>query len=247
MKVLVPLPSKDFDPTEVAIPWSVLRSGCEIVFATPDGVKALPDPIMLSGEGLGVFASLLKANAEARVAWQELEASDEFSNPISYEEAAKEVFDALMLPGGHAPGMKDYLESEVIQGIAKKHLERGNPVGAICHGILVLARAKRDSGESLLYGCKVTGLPKTSELIPWQLTKKKMGDYYRTYPETTVEDEVRSHLKNDEDFIPGPPTLVRDSLTRLWAGHVVKDGNLVTARWPGDAHLFALKLKELLA
>ena len=37
-KVLIPIPTRDFDPTEVAIPWrALLRQGHEGVFATPDG------------------------------------------------------------------------------------------------------------------------------------------------------------------------------------------------------------------
>jgi putative intracellular protease/amidase len=35
MKVLVPLPDRDFDTTEVAVPWQHLRArGHEVVFAT---------------------------------------------------------------------------------------------------------------------------------------------------------------------------------------------------------------------
>ena len=38
LTTLMPVPSSDFDPTETAIPWSVLTSrGGEVAFATPDG------------------------------------------------------------------------------------------------------------------------------------------------------------------------------------------------------------------
>ena len=34
-KVLIPLPDKDFDVTEVAVPWKLLRdAGFQVVFAT---------------------------------------------------------------------------------------------------------------------------------------------------------------------------------------------------------------------
>lgn len=247
MRVLIPLPNKDFDPTEVAVPWKVLRSGCEIVFATPDGIKAVPDEIMLNGKGLGIFGPLLKADKQAIHAWLELEKTEEFNHPISYQDASEQEFEGLLLPGGHAQGMKKYLESDLVQKIAKNHFEKKKPTAAICHGILVLARAQKDSGKSLLYGRKITALPKRAELLAWNLTKGKMKNYYRTYPETTVEDEAKEKLKSPADFQSGPPPLVRDSLNRLWAGFVVEDGNLITARWPGDAHLFAYKFKELLA
>lgn len=247
MRVLIPLPSKDFDPTEVSVPWKILRTGCEVVFATPDGVKSAPDEIMLSGKGLGLLASVLKADKHGRHAWTELEKAEEFNNPITYEQALEEEFQGLLLPGGHAQGMRRYLESEIVQDIVKKHFENAKPTAAICHGILPLARARKHSGHSLLHGRKVTVLPKSAELLAWNLTKKRMGDYYRTYPETTVEDEVIKCLQSPDDLEPGGPLLVRDSLTRLWAGHVVEDGHLITARWQGDAHLFAYKLKEMLA
>src|SRR5207344_2288756 len=36
--VLIPIPNRNFDPTEVAVSWSVLRRlGHSVVFATPDG------------------------------------------------------------------------------------------------------------------------------------------------------------------------------------------------------------------
>ena len=37
-RVLIPIPRRDFDPTEVAISWEVLTYlGHEVVFATPGG------------------------------------------------------------------------------------------------------------------------------------------------------------------------------------------------------------------
>jgi hypothetical protein len=47
----------------------------------------------------------------------------------------------LLLPGGHAPGMRQYLASEVLQQVVVELWRREIPVGAICHGVLVLARA----------------------------------------------------------------------------------------------------------
>lgn len=54
-KVLIPIPSYGFDPTEVAIPWKLLsQKGNDVVFATPNGKKASPDNCMLTGEKLGI-------------------------------------------------------------------------------------------------------------------------------------------------------------------------------------------------
>ena len=47
-RILIPIPSYGFDPTEVAIPWKLIsEKDFEIVFITPDGKKASADIHML--------------------------------------------------------------------------------------------------------------------------------------------------------------------------------------------------------
>ena len=49
----MPLPRRDFDPTEAAIPWRVLTElGHRVSFATPDARTARADDIMITGRGL---------------------------------------------------------------------------------------------------------------------------------------------------------------------------------------------------
>lgn len=237
--VLIPLPSTDFDPTEVAIPYQIIKHH-RVTFATPDGKIASADPIMLDGKGLGYLASFLKADPVAVKAYKEMISSHVYNNPISYKDISASKFDAIILPGGHAPGMKPYLESTTLQKVVSSMMEDKKVIGAICHGVLVAARS------GALKDRKVTALPKKSELLAWYLTKKKMGDYYRTYPNTTVEEEVRAALTSPQDFQSGPPTVVRDTAKKLWPGFIVRDENLVTARWPGDAHRFGLELHSML-
>ena len=43
MRVLIPLPDRDFDVTEVAVPWRLLRdAGHEVVFATEQAARSRP-------------------------------------------------------------------------------------------------------------------------------------------------------------------------------------------------------------
>ncbi|MDC0893267.1 type 1 glutamine amidotransferase domain-containing protein [Pseudomonadales bacterium] len=59
-KVLIPLPSYGFDPTEVAIPWKLLsEAGFEPVFISPAGTQASLDKRMLKGIVLGGWKSTL--------------------------------------------------------------------------------------------------------------------------------------------------------------------------------------------
>jgi protease I len=62
----------------------------------------------------------------------------------------------------------------------------------------------------------------------------------------TVEDEVCAALARPGDFVRGPSSFTRDSPARLDAGFALRDGNYVSARWPGDAHRFATEFAGLL-
>ena len=237
--ILIPLPSTDFDPTESAVPWSILvDAGHHVRFATPDGAPAAADAIMLTGKGLGLLAPLLMADANGRAPYAAMLGSAEFQKPLRYGDLKGADFDALLLPGGHAPGMKTYLESPVLQILVAEFFAHNKPVAAICHGVLLAARSRGANGQSVLYGRKTTALTKTLELSGWALTCLWMGSYYRTYPQV-LQDEVRSVLAKPDDFVQGPMATTRDSPGNLAPGFVVQDGNYLSARWPGDAHRFA--------
>lgn len=245
--VLMPLPARDFDPSEAAISWRMLQhSGVRVVFATPDARPAAADARMLSGEGLGVWKSILQAAPVAREAHAEMIAAKAFAHPLAYAEISRFGFDALLLPGGHAPGMRPYLESELLQTVVADSFAADKPVAAICHGTLLAARS-RDSrtGRSVLWGRRTTSLLATQELLAWRLTRARLGDYYRTYPLTT-QAEVTSWLAKPQDYVTGPLPLRRDGPGDLAAGFVCRAGRYLSARWPGDAHRFAQALIELL-
>jgi protease I len=125
-----------------------------------------------------------------------------------------------------------------------KYFENYGLVGAICHGVVLAARSCVN-GKSVLFGRKTTALLKSQEMLAWQMTRLWLGSYYRTYP-MSVQAEVEAALASPKDFIPGPAPLSRDSPTNSKPGFVVKDGNYISARWPGDAHAFANALVKSL-
>ena len=246
--ILLPIPFIDFDPTEVAVPWSMLvKAGHSVRFATPDGTMGSADPIMLTGNGLGPWKPILAAARSVLPIYEEMTRYPYFQKPLTYEEAKTEAFDAILLAGGHAHGVRPYLESNDLQTILAKHDAAGRWIAAICHGVLLMGRACDGTGKSLLHGRKTTALLRSQEMLAWNMTRLWMGTYYRTYPQTTVEDEVRSYLAAEEDFEHGPMPLQRDAPDLLERGFVVKDRNYISARWPGDAHRFAQTLIDALA
>ena len=230
IQVIVPLPDNDFDTTEVSIPWKqFIGAGFEVTFSTETGKVAQTDPRLLTG----VIFGRLGAKPDAIAAYRELEQQEAFQHPIPYDAIESGRYDLLLLPGGHAKGMRQYLESNVVQQKALEFMQQSKLVGAICHGVLVLARTiDPETQRSVLYGRKLTGLTKRLERTGYYLTSWRLGEYYRTYPEY-VEDEVTGVLKERSDFCRG------GSITKPF---VVEDGNLITARYPADAHLFAQKL-----
>jgi putative intracellular protease/amidase len=239
--VLFPLPDRDFDVTEVAVPWKLLReAGHDIVFATEAGATPACDPLLLTG----VVFGKLGAHDEPIAFYRELLRSPEFAAPRRWSECADERFSALFLAGGHAPGMKQYLGSEVVHRITAGFFATPKPIAAICHGVLVAARSKAADGRSVLHGVRTTCLPKYMERSAYLATFWRRGRYYRTYP-AYVEDEVTAALARREDFERGPRALsnrgTRDDDTHAF---VVEDGRYISGRWPGDAYLIA---KQLLA
>lgn len=251
MNVLMAIGERDFDPTEVAIPWKVLRqAGVQVHFATTGGGVGRADPRMLSGEGLGIWKRLMVARGDARDAYAHLTSNSLFQKPLSFEELSTGLdlaeIDGLILPGGHAEGMIPYLESSQLQDFIARFFATGKPVGAICHGVIAVCRARdAETGLSVLHGLKTTALLRSQELLAWRLTRKKLGNYYRTYP-VTVQDEVMAALADSRDFVEGPRPLFRDAPDKLHRGFTLRDGNYLSARWPGDAYKFATDFLSML-
>ncbi len=234
-RIVIALPSTDFEPTEASVPWKAFKDrDFEVWFATPDGQPAACDPLALTG---AVFGQIKAIPAHAAL-YAEMIADPAFRQPLSYEQIDDLHHAAIVLPGGHAPGMKPYLESPVLQDKVVAFFRADKPVGAICHGSVVLARAiDPATGASVIEGRRLTGLPKRLEWSAWLATAWKLGNHFRTYP-AAVQDEVREAAGPDGAFDSGP---WRSTYGNGWC---LVDGKLVTARWPGDAEVWAQQLVE---
>ena len=280
--VLIPIPDRDFDPTEVAVSWHVLKAnGHQVVFATESGAPGVADDIMVTGRGLDFWSALpvlgaitvvgrmLRANKDARRAYQDMLQSHEYQHPSSWTETTLNGIDALLLPGGHrARGMRSYIDSDTLHRLVVDAFARGVTMAAICHGVLLAARSVDPAtGHSVLYGRRTTALTWALERTAWRLgriTRFWDRDYYRTYSEEpgqpagymSVQSEVTRALKTPTDFCDverGSPHwraktsgIARDTATDSRPAFVVDDGTYVSARWPGDAHTFANVLSQKL-
>ena len=238
MKVLIPIPNRNFDPSEVAVSWRVLKdAGHEIVFSTPDGRRGEADPLMLTGEGLDPWGwipglrritavgRLMRANRDARDTYAWLARDAAFGAPLRYTDLRIDAFAGLLLPGGHhARGMRTYLESETLQRFVGAFFDSGKPVGAICHGVVLAARSVVPSpGRNALYGRRTTALTWALERLAWRtgrIVRFWEPNYYRTYVEApgepdgfcSVQAEVTRALARPEDFIDVPTDALDRSL-----------------------------------
>ncbi|SOX54479.1 thiJ/pfpI-family protein [Mycobacterium ahvazicum] len=224
--VLIPIPDRDFDPTEVAVSWRVLTdNGHRVIFATESGAPGVADDIMVTGRGLDIWSALplvgslslvglaLRADKNGRDAYAAMLDSPEYRHPVSWTAATLNGVDAVLLPGGHrARGMRSYVDSDVLQRLVVEAFARDMIVAAICHGVLLAARSiDPDTGRSVLYGRKTTALTWAMERAAWRLTRITRfwdPDYYRTYTEApgqargfmSVQSEVTRALEDPADF-----------------------------------------------
>jgi putative intracellular protease/amidase len=230
--ILMPLPDHDFDPTESAIPWKVCTSNGWIVeFSTEHGLVAQTDLNKLKGP----LPGLLSANKKAQTAYQQMAEDQYFQHPTPYADINPDQYDALLLPGGDAPGVRQYLDNQVLRGKVLQFWQQDKLIGALCHGLLVLARTiVPQTARSVLYGRKVTAVPKSLDQLAYRIDRLVVKHGYVMYS-SCVADEVSACLESPDDYLKGPGFL---------SPYVVSDGNLVTSRWYIDAEVFAERFAD---
>ena len=146
------LPDSDYDPTEAALPWAALHdAGIVARFATPTGKVAHADR-RLTEQGFSLLSPVLMTRASALTAYARMSCDPRFLAPMAYADVRDNDVSGVFVPGGHAPGMKSMLDSIAAQDIFGRALLAGLPAGAVCHGVLLAARAQNpETGRSVLY------------------------------------------------------------------------------------------------
>ncbi|WP_240800784.1 type 1 glutamine amidotransferase domain-containing protein [Streptomyces sp. ICN441] len=99
----------------------------------------------------------------------------------------------------------------------------------------------RDAGHEVVFATEYGG--SSPQADPLLLS----GVVYRTYP-AYVQDEVVAALDDPAHFERGPVELRRrGTASDDTPAFVVQDANYLSARWPGDAYLFARRFTAMLA
>lgn len=185
--------------------------GISVVVASPRGGKVPVEPRSLRVPALSPEARCFIARHDQAL-----------NRSVALRMICHHEFDAVFYPGGAGP-MWDLAEDHSNARILGGFFECGKVVGAVCHGVAALLKARRRDGNPVLYGRRITGFSDQEEsrngtcgIVPFSL-ERRIGEAGGRY----------SH---------------RDP----WTSHVVVDRNLVTGQNPQSTAAVAEAMLELM-
>ncbi|MFI0965822.1 type 1 glutamine amidotransferase domain-containing protein [Streptomyces sp. NPDC021080] len=188
---------------EVAASHKVLRAaGAQVDFATPGAVRPTVDALSLDARG-GV------SEADAQEFRTYLDGiDDQLSNPLPLAEVQLSDYDAIYLPGGHAP-MADLATDADLGRLLNEADAQGTIVAALCHGVAALLSATTADGGFTFAGRSLTSFADEEE------RQGGLGDNTPFYLESLLRER-------GAEVETGAP----------WSSTVVVDGPLVTGQNP---------------
>ena len=224
MKILMVLTSHDklgdtghktgFWMEEFAAPYYIFKDqDIEVTLASPKGGQPPVDPKSDAPD----FQTPAVERFRKDAASQELLAHTRRLDAVNPSD-----FDAVFYPGGHGP-LWDLAEDKTSIALLEAFFKQRKPMGLVCHAPSVLRYAKRENGEPMVKGKRVTGFSNAEEAAV-QLTD--------VVP-FLVEDMLKS---NQGLYSKGPD----------WGEHVAVDGNLLTGQNPASSAAVAEEMIKLL-
>lgn len=227
---------------ELMQPVKLLRdAGHRITFATPTGQAPTLDKTSVDSMYFNNDATDLQAHQALldRLALISKETSPVVSLS-RIEQIGYDRFDAVYIPGGHAP-MQDLLKSPALGRLLTEFHHRGKTTALVCHGPIALLSTLPDANgfvasmetngkaaqvpEWIYSGYKVTVISNQEEL---QAKPQLGGGEMKFYPQTALQQAGAQYRSN----------------TAPWTANVVVDRELITGQNPASAVGVA---KELLA
>ena len=220
---------------EVTIPaLTFVAQNWQLTFASPEGNKPALDP---RSNNSHYFPASGNVTYQAALAfWRSYPslqkplklrdlAVEDPDAPANATTAALHGFDALFIPGGHAP-MIDLWPSTAVARILLHFIDTKKVIGAVCHGPVVLASTTLLRAPWDLAGRNMTVFSKPEEqFMEKTVWKARMGFY-----PSDILSRAGGNVQEGAPFVP----------------HVVVDGRLVTGQNPSSAPLFASTFVALL-
>ncbi|EGT4370682.1 type 1 glutamine amidotransferase domain-containing protein [Cronobacter malonaticus] len=222
----------------------LLDAGHQVTFATPNGLAPTLDK---SSDDKMYFNNDVNAWRTHRALLDKLKLTSPASSPvISLARAAQRgygEFDAIYIPGGHAP-MQDLLTSPALGKALAAFHAAGKPTALVCHGPIALlstlpdapafTRQLAETGHAaaqpgwIYAGYRMTVISNAEEEIAKGLLPK--GGAMKFYPQTALEQAGGKYSSNTEPF----------------TSHIVTDRELITGQNPASATAVAQALLERL-
>lgn len=209
----------------------LLEAGHEITFATPKGKAPVMDQTSSDAMYFNGDATVLKEHLDllAKLGITSLQKSPVISlsrvDQIGYDK-----FDAVYVPGGHAP-MQDLIRSPELGRLLTSFHASGKTTALVCHGPAALL-----STQSY----------QPSARKPWIY-----AGYRMTVISNQEEEQAKAALKGGEMKLLPQNALQRagasyKSNAAPWAPHMVSDRELITGQNPASALLVGQAVLERL-
>jgi putative intracellular protease/amidase len=207
----------------------LLEAGHQVTFATPDGRAPAVDKVSLDAQYFGGGATAL---AEHRALMEKLALTSPARSPVvslaRIEQQGYADYDALYVPGGHAP-MQDLIRDPRVGRLLSAFHAAGKTTALTCHGpaALLATVAQPDFVARLEAGQAV---PRPQWIY---------AGYRMTVISNVEEAQARGMLNGEMKLLPqdGLAAAGADyrSNARPWTSHVVQDRELVTGQNPASA------------
>jgi len=206
-----------------------MDEGHTLTFATPTGLAPTLDPVSDTPDH---FLDTSQENYKAHMAlFKRLMLTDKEHSPvISFARVAQmgiENFDAVFVPGGHAP-IGDLVSNELLGEFLNHFHSELKPTGLVCHGPVALLSSLPNSKEF------------EADMKAGKRAKPGKGWIYEGYNMTVFSNSeetiaTKYYLGGDELFY-WPENAITyaggnySSAEQDWAPHIVVDRELVTGQ-----------------
>jgi putative intracellular protease/amidase len=217
---------------ELMQPVTLLQdAGHTLTFATPDGRIPSLDPHSISAKN---FAGDQAALAQAQQRLESLHLLSATSSPVISLARVEQIglghFDAVFVPGGHAP-MQDLATDPALGRILRAFHQHGKPTALVCHGPIAL----------------LSTLPQAAEFAHALTAHQPMADqdwiysgYRLTVLSNRIEEGMRPVFKGDEmkfypeDALKAAGAKFSESSDPV-SSYVIIDRELITGENPASA------------
>ncbi|MFC7300049.1 type 1 glutamine amidotransferase domain-containing protein [Herminiimonas aquatilis] len=212
-----------------------LKAGHNVVFATPTGKAPSVDQ---KSDDVNFFGGDEQARKESRALLTTLKLTSKTGSPvISLKQVKKigyEKFDAVFVPGGHAP-MQDLLKDRELGQLLNNFHANNKVTGTTCHGTIALLSTISDASSY------VKSLEEGKRNAP------SSNWIYKDYKMTAFTNEEEEQSKG---FLNGGQMKLfpQDGLTsagakfseaKAWSENVVEDRELISGQNPQSAKAVA--------